>query len=51
MEYINKYSSYTNGYNQTLGGDGGILGYKFTEEQLKAHVERGKRISEDGALL
>ena len=30
--YINKYNSYgKNGYNQTLGGDGGILGYKFTK--------------------
>lgn len=47
-DYITKYDSYNNGYNQTLGGDAGILGYKFTEEQLKAHVERGKRISEDG---
>lgn len=38
--YINKYNSYgKNGYNQTLGGDGGILGYKFTEEQ-KEHVSR-----------
>lgn len=32
-EYIEKYDSYKNGYNQTLGGDGGILGYKFTDEQ------------------
>ena len=36
--YIQKYDSFgNNGYNQTLGGDGGILGYKFTEEQ-KRHV-------------
>lgn len=48
MEYINKYSSYTNGYNQTLGGDGGILGYKFTEEQLESHKERAKKVAEDG---
>lgn len=32
-EYILKYDSYNNGYNSTLGGDGGILGYKMTEEQ------------------
>ena len=31
--FIEQYNSYTpNGYNQTLGGDGGILGYKMTEE-------------------
>ena len=37
-ENIQKYNSYVpKGYNQTLGGDGGILGYKFTEAQ-KHHV-------------
>lgn len=33
--YIDKFDSYRNGYNQTLGGDGGVLGYKMTEEQRK----------------
>lgn len=33
--YIEMYSSYGKGYNQTRGGDAGILGYKFTEEQRK----------------
>lgn len=34
--YIEKFNSYgTGGYNQTLGGDGGIKGYKFTNEQKK----------------
>ena len=38
--YIRKYNSYGgSGYNQTLGGDGGVLGYKFTEEQ-RDHVSR-----------
>ena len=38
--YIRKYNSYGgSGYNQTLGGDGGVLGYKFTEEQ-RNHVSR-----------
>ena len=38
--YIQKYNSYgKNGYNQTLGGDGGISGYKFTSEQ-REHVSR-----------
>lgn len=31
--YIKKYNSYISGYNQTLGGDAGIAGYKFTNEQ------------------
>lgn len=33
--YIKKYDSYNSGYNQTLGGDAGITGYKFTEEQRR----------------
>lgn len=33
MYYISKYDSYKNGYNCTLGGDGGVLGYKMTPEQ------------------
>lgn len=34
--YIEKYNSYGGtGYNQTRGGDAGILGYKFTEEQRR----------------
>lgn len=35
--YIQKYDSYNNGYNSTLGGDGGVLGYKHTEE-TKEHL-------------
>lgn len=31
--FIQFYNSYNNGYNSTLGGDGGIFGYKRTEEQ------------------
>ena len=31
--YIKKYDSYSSGYNQTIGGDAGITGYKFTKEQ------------------
>lgn len=31
--YISKYDSYNNGYNLTRGGDGGVLGYKMTDEQ------------------
>lgn len=32
-KYIQEYNSYENGYNQTLGGDAGVLGYKMTDEQ------------------
>lgn len=36
--YIKEYDSYNNGYNSTLGGDGGVLGYKHTEE-TKQHLK------------
>lgn len=36
IKYIKEYNSFgTSGYNQTKGGDGGVLGYKHTEETLK----------------
>lgn len=37
--YIAKYDSYHNGYNLTIGGEGG-RGMKYTEEQLEAKSER-----------
>lgn len=37
--YIQKYNSYDNGYNRTLGGWGGS-GMKFTPEQLQAKSDR-----------
>lgn len=41
--YIETYNSYgKTGYNQTKGGDGGILGYKFTDEQRKKVSEYSK---------
>ena len=41
--YIEEYNSYgKTGYNQTKGGDGGILGYKFTDEQRKKVSECSK---------
>jgi hypothetical protein len=44
MLYIKEYNSYgSTGYNQTKGGDGGILGYKFTEEQRKRTSENSKK--------
>lgn len=49
-QYIEEYHSYGE-YNQTLGGDAGVLGYKFTEEQktaIKHHSEAewNKKFSE-----
>lgn len=40
--YIKKYDSYNSGYNQTIGGDAGITGYKFTEEQRRKVSEHQK---------
>jgi len=37
--FIQFYDSYKNGYNSTIGGDGGTLGYKRTEEQRKKQSE------------
>lgn len=48
-KYIKEYNSYgSTGYNQTFGGDGGVLGYKMTEEQKKHISENSKRIANDG---
>lgn len=33
--YIDFYDSYKNGYNSTLGGDGGILGYRMSDEEKR----------------
>lgn len=49
IKYIEEYNSFgSNGYNQTLGGDGGILGYKMTEEQKKYISENAKKRVNDG---
>lgn len=40
--YIKKYNSYISGYNKTIGGDAGITGYKFTEEQRRKVSEHQK---------
>lgn len=46
--YIQKYNSYgKNGYNQTLGGDGGILGYKFTKEQRELVSKNSTKVAEE----
>lgn len=47
-EYITKYNSYNNGYNQTIGGDYGVLGYKMTEEQKQKISNNSKIRASDG---
>ena len=45
--YIKEKNSYVpNGYNQTLGGDAGVLGYKMTEEQ-KEKISSGAKKSNE----
>ena len=47
--YIKHLNSYApNGYNQTRGGDAGVTGYKFTEEQRQHISENSKRQAADG---
>ena len=35
IEFIEKYNSYNNGFNLTLGGDGGTSGYKKSKESIE----------------
>ena len=42
VKYIEEYEAYTKGYNCTKGGDFGVLGLKFTEEQKKKVSEKSK---------
>lgn len=46
--YINKYNTYVSGYNQTKGGDGGITGYKFSDEQRQKVSVNSTKIHADG---
>lgn len=46
--YIQKYDSYNKGYNQTLGGDYGVLGYKMTDEQKYTISIKSKEVALDG---
>lgn len=49
VRFIQEYKSYgDSGYNQTIGGDGGILGYKMTEEQKEKVSKNSKAMNEDG---
>lgn len=47
-KYISEYNSYKQGYNQTIGGDYGILGFKMNEEQKQKLSENSKKIATDG---
>lgn len=45
--YIQKFNSYgPTGYNQTLGGDAGVLGLKLTEEQ-KAKISKASKFANE----
>lgn len=47
ISFIHQYNSYGGtGYNQTRGGDAGILGYKFTEEQRQIVSRNSKLVAE-----
>lgn len=41
--YIQFYNTYKNGYNCTLGGDGGVLGYRWSDERRSSWSEYMKR--------
>ena len=45
-KYIQEYDSFNNGYNSTLGGDGGVLGYTHTEE-TKEHLKNVRHLQEE----
>ena len=47
--FIKKYDSYgVNGYNQTIGGDAGVLGLKMTEDQKEKISQNSKKLATDG---
>lgn len=52
IKYIKEYNSYGDtGYNQTKGGDGGILGYKMTESQKETIKQNSLNEASDGIYL
>lgn len=51
-KYIKEYNSYgLTGYNQTYGGDAGVLGLKMTDEQKAVISKNSKRTQNDGRNL
>lgn len=52
IKYIEEFNSYgATGYNQTKGGDGGVLGYKMTEEQKETIQQGSLERASDGRFL
>lgn len=52
MYYIDKYNTFGgNGYNQTIGGDIGVLGYKMSIEQSLLIKESKKKLLESGKYI
>lgn len=49
MHFIQLYDTFNNGYNLTLGGDGGTLGYRHTEKTKKrmSKAKEGKYFGKD----
>lgn len=48
-QYISEYNSYVpNGYNQTIGGDAGVLGLKMNEQQKETISKISHEINSDG---
>ena len=48
-QYISEYNSYIpNGYNQTIGGDAGVLGLKMNEQQKETISKISHEINSDG---
>lgn len=45
-KYIEEYDSFNNGYNSTLGGDRGVLGYRHSEE-TKEHLREVRFLQEE----
>lgn len=50
IKYIDQYKGYTEGYNCTKGGDFGVLGLKFTEEQKKKVSDNVKELVRKGVI-
>lgn len=49
--YIDFYNSYKNGYNSTIGGDGGILGYQMSDEERKRRSLSQRNVRKDPLLI
>ena len=50
IKYIEQYKGYTEGYNCTKGGDFGVLGLKFTEEQKRKLSDNTRELVRKGIV-